>query len=100
LPPELCTAVFRIFQETLTNVARHALASRVTVCIEEIACQLILRIEDNGRGVTEQQLNDPKSLGLAGMRERAMVLGGEFKIAAAPAGGTVANVRIPLSRGS
>jgi len=96
LPQDHCTAVFRIFQETLTNVARHAAASRVLVGLEESAGQLILRIEDNGRGITDEQLADPKSLGLAGMRERATVVGGEFKIAAAPGRGTVATVRIPL----
>src|SRR5437763_536404 len=76
LPQDLCTAVFRILQETLTNVARHAGASRVLVGLEESAGHLIMRIEDNGRGITHEQLADPKSLGLAGMRERAIVLGG------------------------
>jgi len=78
-------------------VARHAGASQVSVCLEESASQLTLRIEDNGRGITDEQLTDPKSLGLAGMRERAMALGGDFKIAAAPDCGTIAIVRIPLN---
>jgi len=96
LPPEICTAVFRICQETLTNIARHASASRVSVRLEETSGDLILRVEDNGRGITDSDLANPKSLGLAGIRERAMMLGGEFQISGAPSQGTTANVRIPL----
>ena len=66
--------------------------------LEQTAGRLWMRIEDNGRGITEQELADPKSLGLAGMRERAMGLGGEFTIRGVPGRGTVARVSFPLSK--
>ena len=96
LPPALCTAVFRIFQETLTNVARHADATRLAVSLEQTAGRLTMRIEDNSRGISDRELADPKSLGLAGMRERAMALGGEFKITGSHGLGTTVNVTFPL----
>ena len=74
------TAVFRIFQETLTNVSRHANATRVKISLEESADSLILRIEDNGKGIKESEVSHPKSLGLLGMRERVLVFGGKVKI--------------------
>src|ERR1043166_1243295 len=96
LPAEICTAVFRIFQEALTNIARHASATQVNVSLEIRGQELWLCILDNGRGITPEQIIGPKSLGLAGMRERATVLGGEFKVERAPGKGTLVSVRIPL----
>jgi len=98
LPPALCTAVFRIFQETLTNVARHARATHLAVTLEQTDGRLKLQIEDNGRGITEGELTDPKSLGLAGMRERAMELRGEFKITGRAGAGTTVNVSLPIPK--
>lgn len=90
------TTLFRIFQEALTNVARHAQASRIEVCVEETSDSLILCVEDNGRGITANELNDPKSIGLLGMHERACLQGGELEIQGFPGKGTTVTVRLPL----
>ena len=74
------TAVFRILQETLTNVARHASASQVNIYLGKQDASIVLMVEDNGRGITEREISDPKSLGLLGMRERAIVFGGKLEI--------------------
>ena len=91
------TAMFRIFQEILTNVARHARASAVNITLQEQAGTLVLEVRDNGRGVSDAELADPKSLGLVGMRERALLLGGETTINGTPGKGTTVKVRIPLN---
>ena len=92
------TAIFRILQEALTNVARHANATRVNISLREKAGSLILVVRDNGKGITETATFNPKSLGLLGMRERALFLGGEVKIRGTPGKGTKITVRIPLNR--
>lgn len=97
LTPDLATAFFRIFQETLTNVIRHAGATHVTVHLKEAAGRIILEMKDNGRGILPEEISNPSSMGLLGMKERAALLGGTFKIGPAPNGkGTVATVSIPL----
>ena len=88
-------AVFRIFQEALTNVARHAEASSVSIVLEQYEDQLILHVEDNGKGVTEEMLADTLSLGVVGMRERAVILGGKLEIKGARGIGTRVTARIP-----
>lgn len=98
LDRELSTAVFRILQETLTNVARHANATRVEIGLSEEADRLILDVVDNGRGITDQEIADPKSLGLLGMRERAALLGGEVRIVGLPGEGTTVKAEISLKR--
>lgn len=90
--------MFRVFQEILTNVARHSQATAVAITLQEQTGNLVLEVRDNGRGVTESELSDPHSLGLVGMRERALLLGGETILAGIPNGGTTVTVRIPLSR--
>jgi signal transduction histidine kinase len=95
LPAEGATAVFRIFQEALTNVARHAQATEVRGLLQSEADHLILQIEDNGRGIRPEALSDKKSLGLLGMRERAAVLGGEVAIAPLQPSGTRVTLRLP-----
>ena len=95
VPPETATALFRIFQETLTNVARHAKATRVTARLTQEAGALHLLVHDNGRGITDEDMRRSKSLGLVGMRERASMLNGEFCIHAEPGGGTTVTVRLP-----
>jgi len=92
---ERATALFRIFQETLTNVARHAKATEVSVRLAEEDGHLTLEVHDNGGGVSEEQLSAGSSLGILGMRERARLLGGELTIAGALGAGTTARVRIP-----
>jgi len=90
------TAVFRILQETLTNVARHAEASQVEVSLEEKIGDVVLQVSDDGRGMEESDVRNSKSLGLLGMRERAFLFGGEVRIEGRPGEGTTVTVRIPL----
>lgn len=94
---EQSTAVFRIFQETLTNVLRHAQATRVDILIEQDEKAVVLTIRDNGKGITENEATGAQSLGLLGMRERAHLIGGEFNITGSAGKGTVVTVRVPLS---
>jgi signal transduction histidine kinase len=93
------TAIFRICQEALTNVVRHANATRVRLSLQQKRGGILLRISDNGKGIAEKQLSDPKAFGLIGMRERARFWGGEVKISGTPGKGTVVAVSIPLKGG-
>ncbi len=95
LAPEKAIAVFRIFQEILTNIARHAGASLVIISLQQEDGDLTLQVSDNGRGITECNIDDTKSLGLLGMRERALVFGGRVHLARAGEGGTTVTVCIP-----
>jgi signal transduction histidine kinase len=95
LDPEQATAVFRICQEALTNVARHSGAKSVLVELEDREGMIRLEVRDNGRGVSEDKLSHPKSFGLQGMRERAGLLGGELMIAPNLGGGTRITLRLP-----
>jgi PAS domain S-box-containing protein len=90
------TAMFRIFQETLTNVARHAKATRAEVVLQKQRDRLVLLIRDNGRGFDQADPSLSKSLGLLGMRERAAILGGKVNISSAPGKGTTVSAWIPL----
>jgi signal transduction histidine kinase len=94
--PDICTALFRILQEALTNVVRHAAASEVVITLERHAHHLVMRVSDNGRGITAQQITRRRSLGILGMRERAALLGGAFAITPSPGGGTTVAVSVPL----
>jgi NO-binding membrane sensor protein with MHYT domain len=96
LSREQATALFRILQEALTNILRHAQATRVNITIEEEEGEFVLRIRDNGRGITEAEKTRPRSLGLIGMRERAQLIGGKIEITGVTGKGTVLTVRIPL----
>jgi PAS domain S-box-containing protein len=96
LDPERSTAVFRIFQESLTNVARHSHATRVDARLETNAKQLSFEVHDNGCGLDADAAKPRQSLGLVGMQERALLLNGELRIAGAPGGGTTLTLRIPL----
>jgi PAS domain S-box-containing protein len=93
------TAVFRIFQETLTNVARHSGATKIVVLLREEDGILFLEIRDNGRGITKAEIQDPKSLGILGMRERALVFGGTLCVSGAHYGGTAVILKIPHKQG-
>jgi len=94
---DLSTAVFRIFQETLTNVARHAQATHVHVLLRKEVDRLLLEVRDNGTGITAAQIADPKSFGLIGIRERAQFLGGSVTVQGIPNQGTTVTVTIPLA---
>jgi PAS domain S-box-containing protein len=93
---DLATAVFRILQETLTNVARHANASQLNVRMVQEAGSLSLEVRDNGCGVNAETLSAHGSLGILGMRERALLLGGELTIRGVPGYGTSVTVRLPV----
>jgi signal transduction histidine kinase len=95
IDPERATAIFRIFQETLTNVARHANATRVDVRLSKEDGDVILEVSDNGRGIGAEQFSSGTSLGILGMRERAHLLGGELTIHGAEGEGMIVRVRIP-----
>ncbi|MBT3184126.1 MAG: sensor histidine kinase [Nitrospina sp.] len=92
--------VFRIFQETLTNIVRHANASKVSLSLTQESGCLVLTIVDNGKGVSERQINAKDSFGLIGMRERAYVWGGEIFIKGTSGKGTEVVVHIPLENAS
>jgi PAS domain S-box-containing protein len=97
LPPEVSTAVFRIMQEALTNVARHAAAKRVTVRLARSDGALALTVEDDGRGLPESGDSPRRSLGILGMRERARALGGDVTVTSSPGDGTKVTARIPVA---
>ena len=92
---ERTTALFRILQETLTNVTRHAKATHVTVRLAKEGGSLILEVHDNGKGISQERLLPGRSLGILGMRERAWILGGDLDINSTLGTGTTITVRIP-----
>ena len=96
LDRDLSTTVFRIFQETLTNIARHAEATGISVSLNEKDNCLILRVKDNGKGITEEELTNPRSYGLMGMRERVQSWDGNIMITGMENKGTTVTVSIPL----
>lgn len=90
------TAVFRIVQESLANVAKHADASEVSVVIDKVLNTVLLAVQDNGRGFSTASPRKPQSLGLMGLRERAQLLKGLATIDSAPGLGTRVAVSIPV----
>jgi PAS domain S-box-containing protein len=90
------TAVFRILQEALTNVARHAHASLVVVQARTSKHELVLDVIDDGTGIPDDKLASAQSLGLIGMRERAVGMGGQLHLQSRPSGGTAIALRVPL----
>jgi signal transduction histidine kinase len=99
LNQEQSTAVFRIFQETLRNILRHAQATRVDVTMVDEAGAFVLTIRDNGRGIKDDKRSGPLSIGILGMRERALLIGGEIDITGVEGEGTAVTVRLPMVRG-
>ena len=99
LQADIATGIFRVFQELLTNVARHACATRVAVTLNQNEEQVVLEVSDNGRGIREEESRGPKSLGLLGMRERTRLMGGEIRITGKPGVGTTAVLTIPAKTG-
>jgi two-component system sensor histidine kinase UhpB len=96
LDPERSTAAFRILQEALTNVARHANATKVVVDLRSEAGSLILAVRDNGKSIDENAIFAHNSLGLLGMRERALSFGGKTEVGRLPGRGTLVSMRIPI----
>jgi signal transduction histidine kinase len=97
LKPEQATAVFRIVQEALINIARHADAKRIDVSLYAQDGWLTLEVRDNGRGVSEDEKISHESIGLLGMRERASAAGGELTLRGVAGRGTVVTLRLPLA---
>jgi signal transduction histidine kinase len=95
---ELGTALFRILQESLTNVARHAAARRVQVRLWVEGDEVLLEVRDDGRGVQTNPAELPRrrALGVLGMRERAGALGGDISVTGGPGKGTTVLARVPL----
>ena len=98
LDEEISIAVFRIFQETLTNVTRHSGATKVDVSLNFTDDRLNMEIIDDGVGISEDQINSPKSLGLIGIRERINILNGDLEITGEYSKGTTVVISVPLSR--
>jgi signal transduction histidine kinase len=99
LPPldaDRSTDLFRILQEALTNVVRHAAAQHVDVQVRETPAELVLGVSDDGRGIGTAEATSPRSLGLLGMRERALLWNGTVDVRARPQGGTAVTVLLPL----
>lgn len=96
LDHERSTALFRILQESLTNAARHSRATKIDVYLRKESEEIVLTVRDNGRGVQLSELEDPRSVGLMGMRERAALLEGECTIKPLDDGGTQVEARLPI----
>ncbi len=96
LNSEQSIALFRIFQEALTNIARHAQATDVKVSVNITSGQALMDIKDNGRGIDPAVARRPNAHGVYGMFERANSLGGQIQLESAPGKGTLLSVRIPL----
>ena len=99
LPSEVVTALFRIGQELLTNVMRHAAASRVSMRLYRDGGNVTLAVIDNGKGIPTERMTTARSFGLRGMQERASILGGHFSIVGTPGGGTTACASVPVLEG-
>ena len=97
IPDKLGSSAFRILQESLTNVLRHSKATHVAIRLERTPSLLTLEITDNGVGASPTYLNGTRSLGVIGMRVRALACGGEFSIAGTPGKGTTVLLRVPLA---
>ncbi len=97
LSPEKSISIFRIFQETLTNAARHSGAKEIQIDLKIQNGWMILRVTDNGRGITNDEIENGKSLGILGMKERVLILGGIFNIKGEINKGTIIDIKIPLS---
>jgi two-component system sensor histidine kinase UhpB len=97
LDPDYAIALFRIFQEALTNIGKHAKATRVGVHLARSNRSISLEVTDNGRGIAATDRLKPKSFGIRGMEERANALGGRLNVASAADGGTTVTIKIPLT---
>ena len=96
LAPATALALFRILQEALTNVARHACAKNVRMGLTLEGSSAVLTVTDDGRGIAPEVLARQTSLGLMGMRERALAFGGTLQLSAEPGRGTTVVVRVPV----
>ena len=95
--PRSSTAIYRIFQETLTNIARHADARKVTLQVRECDDHLLVKVSDDGIGFSEEETKSAGTFGLLGMRERALVFGGHVEITSAKGEGTTVSIKVPTA---
>ena len=93
------TILYRILLEALTNVARHAHAGTVWISVKQRPGKVTMEVRDNGKGISDETLKNPATMGLLGMRERALAAGGEVRITRRPTGGTSVQVSLPLVEG-
>ena len=100
LHPDQATALFRIVQEALTNISKHAQATQASVALVRGTRNVRLEITDDGIGIANADRLKPKSFGIRGMVERASALGGTLSVASGPDGGSVVSVRVPIEAGS
>jgi signal transduction histidine kinase len=98
LDPQLSIAVFRIFQEALTNVSRHAQATVVAIALRADGGSVLLEVKDNGIGINQDKVSNETSFGLIGMRERAYAFGGCLRVEGGERQGTTVTVEIPTTR--
>lgn len=94
MPDKMRTVFFRIFQESVTNVIRHADATTVIVELSRIGGQICLRVIDNGKGFDTTSVSGKRTLGLLGMRERSLLIGGNCRIESVPGRGTTVSVEV------
>lgn len=99
LDRDRASALFRILQEALTNIVRHSSATHVRVGLEDRSDTVIMEIRDNGRGISREDIGRRDSLGVLGMKERALMFGGSVEIQGKPGKGTSVTVRIPVGKG-
>jgi signal transduction histidine kinase len=105
LDPELESTIYRVVQEALTNVSRHAKATRATIAVSEHNGRILASVTDDGQGLPEGGASRPRTpgeelkggFGVSGMRERAELVGGELELASAPGGGAVMRLSVPLA---
>jgi signal transduction histidine kinase len=100
VPRDPATALFRVFQEALTNIARHSGATGARVSLSAFEERLQLTVQDDGAGIDPDRISDPRSLGLAGMRERVRSLGGRLTVERGDGRGTTVTATVPLPRGA
>ena len=98
LDTDIAIALFRVLQESLTNITRHSEADMVTVHLQKLQDCVSLQIKDNGKGIGKRELSNKKSIGIIGMRERVAFFGGKMRITSPPGGGTIIDVKIPLGQ--
>jgi signal transduction histidine kinase len=98
LDNDRATQLFRVFQETLSNIARHSAATRANITLRQDRDQVVLEVRDNGTGISEAAIHGPQALGVLGMRERVALLGGTLSIQGDPGCGTSVHVCVPVDR--
>jgi PAS domain S-box-containing protein len=98
IPSRIATGFFRIYQESLTNVARHSQAHQIIAALDQKKDEIVLQISDDGKGFDGKDIENKKTLGLLGMKERTMMMGGRYEINSKPGEGTTVIVAVPLEK--